>query len=340
MMATTRAVMVPGVPVDSTELRRAVTVRGIREHLEAFQSFADQSHGTRANGTVGFERSVDYVAAKAQAAGYHVTVQRFKFRKKKRTVRSANVLADTPDGGADHTVVVGAHLDSVAKGPGINDNGSGSAAILEIALQLRRLGIRPANRIRFAWWGAEEFDLNGSEHYLSHLSKRDLQEIALYLNFDPIASPNFVRFVFDGDGSHTGRAGPPGSAQIEQRFKQYFASQGFLTEPTAFEEDDSDYGPFIDRGIPAGGLFSGDAGTKTPQQAAVYGGKAGARYDRCYHKPCDTIANINNTALGQMSHGIADVTLQFAMTTPPLEGRSSGSTDASNLTDAPPASPG
>src|SRR5262245_54194794 len=106
MMATTRAVMVPGVPVDSTELRRAVTVRGIREHLEAFQSFADQSHGTRANGTVGFERSVDYVAAKAQAAGYHVTVQRFKFRKKKRTVHSANVLADTPDGSTDHTVVV------------------------------------------------------------------------------------------------------------------------------------------------------------------------------------------------------------------------------------------
>jgi aminopeptidase S len=322
MRARTPMVKTTG-EVDSTKLRHAVTVNGIQRHLHAFQSFANQSHGTRVDGTVGFQRSVDYVAAKARAAGYHVTVQPFTFRPQDGPaqgvpIRSANVLADTPGGDPNHIVVLGAHLDSVLQGPGLNDNGSGSAAILEIALQLRRLGIRPVNRVRFAWWGAEEFDLNGAQHYLDDLPKSQLKSIALYLNFDPIASPNFVRFVFDGDGSDTGPGGPPGSVQIEQQFQRYFASRGLATDPTPFEPDDSDYGPFIGQHIPSGGLYSGDDEIKTARQAAVYGGTAGVADDHCYDQPCDTVANINNTALAQMSGAIADATMQFGMTNPPV----------------------
>src|SRR5690606_28644690 len=96
-----------------------------------------------------------------------------------------------------NVVMVGAHLDSVAEGPGINDNGTGSAAVLEIAKQMRK--VKPKNKVRFALWGAEESGLVGSDYYVANLSEAERAKIALYLNFDMIGSPNYVRFVYDGD---------------------------------------------------------------------------------------------------------------------------------------------
>jgi Zn-dependent M28 family amino/carboxypeptidase len=244
---------------------------------------------------------------------------------------SANVIADTKSGRTDRTVVVGAHLDSVTEGSGINDNGSGSATILEVAKQMGALGVKPVNRVRFAWWGGEEFGLLGAEHYVANLSKSELKEIALNLNFDMVGSPNFVRFVYDGDGSATGTKGPTGSGNIEKVFLDYFASQGLATEPTAFDGR-SDYGPFIDRGIPAGGLFTGAEGIKTAAEAAVYGGTAGTAYDPCYHQACDTYpTNLNDTALDQMADATADAVLQFAMTSSSVggTGKSSAAKEAS-----------
>jgi Zn-dependent M28 family amino/carboxypeptidase len=200
---------------------------------------------------------------------------------------TTNVLADSPTGSDDRVVVVGAHLDSVIAGPGINDNGSGSSTILEIAEEMAELNIRNRQKLRFAFWGAEENNLLGSEHYVATLSDEELGSIVANLNFDMLGSPNYVRFVYDGDGSDTPIAGPPGSAQIEQVFNQYFASQGLETDPTAFDGR-SDYGPFIAVGIPAGGLFSGAEGEKTPEQAAVYGGTAGEPYDPCTTRPATT----------------------------------------------------
>ena len=141
-----------------------------------------------------------------------------------------NVIAET-SGDPNNVVLVGGHLDSVATGPGINDNGSGSAAILEIAEQFKRLGLRPRNQVRFVWWGAEELNLLGSQHYVNELSDADAEDIALNLNFDMLGSPNFVRFVYDGDNSAfpvgPGAAGgPEGSGEIERVFTDYFASQG------------------------------------------------------------------------------------------------------------------
>src|SRR5215213_6280460 len=128
---------------------------------------------------------------------------------------------------------------------------------------MANLGIEPKNRVRFAFWGAEEFGLKGSEHYVASLSDDQLDKIALNLNFDMLGSPNFVRFVYDGDGSATSDdttdVGPAGSAQIERTFKRYFEAKGLKTDPTPFDGR-SDYGPFIDAGIPAGGLFSGAEG--------------------------------------------------------------------------------
>ena len=220
-------------------------------------------------------------------------------------------------------MLVGAHLDSVADGPGINDNGSGSAAILETALQMAELGIEPTNRVRFAFWGGEEDGLVGSDYYVAQLTARQLKEHAVNLNFDMVGSPNFVRFVYDGDGSAFGVTGPNGSARVEQVFLDYFSSQGLATAPTEFDGR-SDYFAFINNGIPAGGLFTGAEGIKTAAQAAIYGGTAGAAYDSCYHQACDTIDNLSNVALDQMSDAIAHATLTFASTTSAVNGTAKG----------------
>jgi Zn-dependent M28 family amino/carboxypeptidase len=224
---------------------------------------------------------------------------------------TVNVLADSPTGNASRMVVVGAHLDSVAAGPGINDNGSGSSTILEIAEEMAELGIRNRQKLRFAFWGAEELNLLGSQFYVDNLTNQQLQDTVANLNFDMLGSPNYVRFVYDGDGSPTGTAGPPGSAQIETLFNNYFASQGLATEPTAFDGR-SDYGPFIAVGIPAGGLFSGAEGIKTPEQAAVYGGTAGEPYDPCYHQACDDITNLSTKALFELGDGAAHAVMTLA----------------------------
>ena len=236
---------------------------------------------------------------------------------------TSNVIANSPAGRDDRVVVVGAHLDSVAEGPGIQDNGSGSAAILEIAIQMANQQISPRNQVRFAWWGAEEAGLLGAQHYVDQLSPRDIKDIALNLNFDMIGSPNFVRFVYDGDGSDTPLAGPNGSKNIESVFLDYFAAMSLPVEPPAFDGR-SDYGPFIEVGIPAGGLFTGAEGIKTPDEAALYGGTAGEQYDPCYHLACDTFDNISLQALDEMSDAVAHSVMTFAMTTSAVNGTDKG----------------
>lgn len=261
------------------------------------------------------------------------------------TTPGTNVIADTKAGRDDRTVVVGAHLDSVEEGPGINDNGSGSATILEVAEEMHELGIKPRNQVRFAFWGAEESGLIGSEHYVSTLTKREIKDIAVNLNFDMLGSPNYVRFVYDGDASDTADAGPTGSGVVEDVFLDYFASLELETEPTAFDGR-SDYGPFIDAGIPAGGLFTGAEDIKTVREEEIYGGVAGLAYDPCYHAACDTlyeedqseevqrvedaygdavvVGNVNTKALDEMSDGVAHATLAFAQTTSAVGGTEKG----------------
>ena len=217
-----------------------------------------------------------------------------------------NVIADSPTGRKGRTLVVGAHLDSVVEGPGINDNGSGTSTNLEIALQMAKKKIEPRNRVRFAFWGAEESGLLGSEDYVAKLSDAEKDKIAANLNFDMLGSPNYARLVYDGDGSEDPETGPGpvGSDTIERIFNRHFASKGLATEPTAFDGR-SDYGPFIDAGIPAGGLFSGAEELKTAEQVAKFGGTAGLALDPCYHQACDNINNLNKQALDELGDGAA-----------------------------------
>jgi Zn-dependent M28 family amino/carboxypeptidase len=230
-----------------------------------------------------------------------------------------NVIAETEGGDPDRVVVVGAHLDSVSRGPGVNDNGSGSATILEIAKVYAEQDRDPRNKLRFAWWSAEEEGLIGSEHYVEQLSDAEKDQILLNLNFDMVGSPNFVRFVYDGDNSAFPagvdgvQAGPLGSGLIESVFTGYFDSQDLASAPTPFNGR-SDYGPFIAEGIPAGGLFTGAEGIKTAAQAETFGGTAGVQFDPCYHLACDTYANVSTTGLDQMADAAAHAVLYFAKT--------------------------
>lgn len=228
-----------------------------------------------------------------------------------------NVFAETRDGRDDNVIMVGAHLDSVGEGPGINDNSSGSAAILEVAEQMQK--VKPRNKVRFAWWGAEESGLVGSDYYVYNLSDADRARIALYLNFDMVGSPNYVRFVYDGSGDAFGLPGPQGSAQIEQLFNDFYAARGLAFEPTEISFR-SDYAAFFDFGIPFGGLFTGAEGIKTPAQQAIYGGTAGQQYDPCYHQACDTFNNISTEVLGLNADSAANATLQYAMNTQTVNG--------------------
>ena len=249
------------------------------------------------------------------------TTARFKIEWRPGTYTTTNVIAETTSGDSDNVIVVGAHLDSVGVGPGINDNGSGSATILEIAEQMSK--VKPRNKVRFIWFGAEESGLLGSEAYVESLSQLERTQIAAMLNFDMVGSPNFVRFVYDGDLSNSpplpGGA-PEGSAQIERLFLDYFASQGLITEPTAFDGR-SDYGPFLEVGIPAGGLFTGAEGIKTAQQAAIFGGDQGEQYDPCYHLSCDDTDNLSVAALDQMSDAAAHATISLAQSTQAINGQ-------------------
>lgn len=223
-----------------------------------------------------------------------------------------NVLAETSHGDDSNVVMVGAHLDSVFAGPGINDNGSGSAAILEVAEQMRK--VRPTNTVRFAWWGAEESGLVGSDFYVANLTEAERANIALYLNFDMIGSPNFVRFIYDGDGSAFELAGPAGSGAIEAFFEDFYADRGLAFEPTEIDFR-SDYAAFFENDIPFGGLFTGAEGIKTPEQVAVYGGTADEQYDPCYHEACDTFENNSDEVLDLNADAVALATLTYAMST-------------------------
>ena len=221
-----------------------------------------------------------------------------------------NLIAESPGGDPSNVIMAGAHLDSVGEGPGINDNGSGSSALIEVAEQMAR--VRPlVNQLRFAWWGAEEDGLVGSTEYVGSLDENGLAAIELYLNFDMVASPNYGLFIYDGDGSGFGLEGPPGSDDIEALFEQFYADRNVPSEPTAFDGR-SDYFAFINNGVPAGGLFTGAEVPKTAAQAEKWGGTAGIAFDPCYHQACDDIDNLSHDALALNADAIANSMFLYA----------------------------
>jgi Zn-dependent M28 family amino/carboxypeptidase len=276
------------------------------------------------SGTLGTDFTLDIgVTSVTQAVGFELAatpglVMRLKTDTLRGPSTSYNVLAESQGGDPDNVIMVGAHLDSVNEGPGINDNGSGAAAILETALQMAM--VTPRNKVRFAWWGAHEAGVAGSNFYAFGLAEAERARIALYLDAHALGSPNPVFFVLDGDDSSgLGFSPPEGSAAIEATFRQYFAGRGVpVKEPGTLSS--SDYLGFADKGIPVGGINAGTVGIKTPDEAATWGGVAGEQYDPCYHLACDTFDNVNLFALDVNADAIAYATLRYAMSTEDVNG--------------------
>lgn len=230
-------------------------------------------------------------------------------------VTTRNVIAETRTGAPDDVVMAGAHLDSVTEGPGMNDNASGSSAVLETAL---RLGSSPRvpQRVRFAFWGGEEDGLLGSSEYVGGLDAAGRRALALYLNFDMLASPNGGYFTYDGDDSERkgAPAGPAGSDGIERVFAKFYADRGIPLGPVDFDGR-SDYGPFIAVGIPAGGVATGAERRKTEKEAEMWGGKAGEAFDPNYHSPRDTIDNVDTELLAVNAAAVAHAVATYALGT-------------------------
>lgn len=227
-----------------------------------------------------------------------------------------NVIAETRSGSSENIVMIGSHLDGVEEGPGINDNGSGSAGILEVALKIQNLELN--NKIRFAWWSAEELGLIGSTKYVESLSEDEKSKIALYLNFDMIGSPNYILGVYDGDGSNFESVGPQGSSSIESLLKMFLSAYGNGSVETPLNGR-SDYQSFALAGIPVGGIFTGAEGVKSREEAALFGGEAGKAYDSCYHQACDDLKNISMEALDINVDAIAFAALTYAHSTESID---------------------
>ena len=241
------------------------------------------------------------LAASAQASPVRV---RIDLSVATTRARVANVIADLP-GRKSGVVLLGAHLDSVASGPGINDNGSGSALVLEVARQARRLHVRPRHGLRFAFCGGEELGLLGSTSYVQSLSVKQRSRLLDVLNFDMVGSPNFGRIVYAGEGQ------PSGSLRINNAFRAYFAGRGLPVEEASLGGS-SDHAAFAQAGISVGGLFTGADEEKTAASAGRFGGSADHPFDACYHKACDTVANIDFGVLEQMADAGAVVALRLA----------------------------
>ncbi|KAJ3301927.1 hypothetical protein HDV03_005548 [Kappamyces sp. JEL0829] len=219
---------------------------------------------------------------------------------------SKNVLADTIEGDDDSVILFGSHLDGVPAGPGVNDDGSGAMATLELARAWTESGLEPKQKIRLAWWTAEEIGLVGSRYYVDHLAKtkpEELAKIKMSLDNDMLASPNFIRGVYDGQ-SVADPALRVGCVAIQQFFKKHFESKGLATAPGAFDGR-SDYQAFMDHGIPSGGLFTGADKVKTPEEAALFGGVIGVAQDPCYHQDCDRVEQLKGPGMQILRENMA-----------------------------------
>ncbi|MFD3681354.1 M28 family metallopeptidase [Streptomyces sp. NPDC058613] len=298
-----------------------IPLANVKAHLSQLSTIAANNGGNRAHGRAGYKASIDYVKAKLDAAGFTTTLQTFT----SSGATGYNLIADWPGGDPNSVLMSGAHLDSVTSGAGINDNGSGSAAVLETALAVSRAGLQPTKHLRFGWWGAEELGLIGSKHYVNNLPTAERAKFAGYLNFDMIGSPNPGYFVYDDDPT------------IEQTFKNYYAGLGVATEIETEGDGRSDHASFKNVGIPVGGLFTGASRTKTAAQVQKWGGTSGQAFDRCYHSSCDSLTNINDTALDRNADAIAYAIWNLGASTPVPPGPSFENTADVNIPDSPAA---
>ncbi|KAJ3307734.1 hypothetical protein HDV04_002674, partial [Boothiomyces sp. JEL0838] len=246
--------------------------------------------------TIGAVQLSDYAAFQflSQYASYPDTKASLVVASVYREYISKNVIADSIQGDSDSIVVFGSHLDSVPAGPGVNDDGSGAMATLELANYFHKyLAKKTVQKLRFTWWTGEEIGLLGSAHYINDLKQHnpsELTKIVLNIDTDMIASPNYVRGVWSGNNLKEPILYQE-CKSIHMLFKEYFTQKGLPIVEFEFNGR-SDFQPFLDAGIPAGGVITGEDEIKTVEQAQLFGGVSGMVLDPCYHQDCDRVQGI------------------------------------------------
>ncbi|MER7418544.1 M28 family peptidase [Micromonospora peucetia] len=287
------------VPAAQSLAAPDIAVANVQAHLTQFQTIATQNGGNRRAGSAGYTASLAYVKTKLQTAGYTVTEQVCT----DCTYRSNNLIAEWPGGPADQVVMFGSHLDGVSAGPGINDNATGSSALLENALVLAQQNPAMTKRVRFAWWTDEEQGLNGSDFYVRSLTTAQKGYIKGYYNFDMVGSTNGGYFI----NRITSTTAAP--------LKAYWDSLNIQPEENVEGQGRSDDYSFQQAGIQTSGYAAGASARKTATQATKWGGTSGSAYDPCYHRSCDTTSNVSATVLDRSADGIAYAIWQTAVGT-------------------------
>jgi aminopeptidase S len=306
---TTTASAAPPAPSDVVVAAAPdISLANTRAHIQQFHNIAIANGGNRRSTTAGYTASQNYVFNQLSAAGF--TVVRQNCTSGCTAGAGPNVIADWPGGDPNNVYMFGAHLDSVAAGPGANDNASGSATVLELALTLARTDPTMQNHVRFAFWTDEEQGLNGSQFYANTLSTAERSRIRAYFNFDMVSSVNGGYFI----NRITSSAG--------QTLRSYYDTNfpGLAPEENVEGAGRSDDASFNAVGIQTSGVASGASANKTSAQASKWGGTAGADYDPCYHQSCDRFpANVNDTILNRAGDAAAHAlwTLAVGSGTPP-----------------------
>jgi Zn-dependent M28 family amino/carboxypeptidase len=318
-------------------------------HVQQFQALADE-YGDRAAGSPGYEAAARYVEGQLQLAGYETSRHYFTYwtwneeEEEEEEFESFSVIAETAGGDGDNVVMMGAHLDGVPGAAAINDNGSGSAALLVAAQRLAEeqgqqatgqptqgssapstapssgqasgtstSSATVANKVRFVWWGAEEIrGYPGSRSYVEELEDNDeLDTIAAYLNFDMVASPNHVIALYDAHDTESRRDVPEGSTEVMKVLSDFFDSRN---EPWTTTEWDyqSDQVAFVEADVPTGGLFTGADETKTRRDVSLFGGEAGRPRDPNYHQSGDDLGNVDRQTLELSTDAIANAASRLA----------------------------
>lgn len=317
------------------------------EKVEAAGAEAGAEAGSQTDAEAGLGQETDQADEAAEdnaAAEAAALTADFTLETEFVTEKTWNVIAETKAGDHDNVQMFGAHLDGVEEGPGVNDNGSGSAALLASAEALAEQPTEVDNAVRFGWWGAEEVGLVGSTEYVASLDDAELGKIKSYMNFDMIGSDNYIVGTLDSDGSDVpipdGVNVPEGSAELEKVFTDYFADIDQPNVGTDFSGR-SDYQAFIDNGIPASGLFSGADGTKTAEEAEMFGGTVGAKHDTNYHQSTDTIENVSKKSIDIFAPaiGFAVHTLAYELADAPTDLPTDPTTPPTDPTDPPTETP-
>ncbi|MDA0168135.1 M28 family peptidase [Solirubrobacter taibaiensis] len=220
-----------------------------------------------------------------------------------------DIIAETEGGDPNRMLMVGAHIDGVTAGPGINDDGSGTAMNLAIANQIKQLGVAPKYKIRFGWFSGEEQGLFGSQAYANQLNTLETSRFLGMLDYDMLASTNYIPFVYTDGTTST----PPSAEAVLGGNHSTFLQQnlGISSTPYIFDNR-SDYAGFRTRGVPATGLYTGAETVKSAAQVAQWGGQAGIQADPCYHEWCDTVFNLSEYGMNNFTDALANGVWSFA----------------------------